>query len=272
MAANGPSSEQTLAELSSAGNAALDVLSGVLVDVVHLAEGAQHQAEALTERLKPVLNWLPRAPIATRRLWPDAVIRSAGERWRGERRSLERAAGEQLAVLIPRLLNAILDHVDLNAIVLQRVDLNRVASNVDADAIVARVDIDAIADRLDLDRAISRVDVQPVVAAIDVDAIVAQVDLDRILDRVDLVGIARALLDELDLPEIIRQSSNSMASDAVRGIRLQSMEADQKVGRAFDRILLRRDHGGHGAANDISVPNVQEGHGGASSNAGHSLE
>lgn len=260
MAASDPTSDQTLAEISSAGNAALDVLSGMLVDVLHLAEGTQRQAEALTERLKPILRWLPRPPVASRRLWPDAVVRSAGERWRGERRTLERAAADQLAALIPRVLDAILDHVDLNEIVLQRLDLDRVVSTVDADAVVARVDIDAIADRLDLDRAIRRVDVQPVVASIDVDEIVAKVDVDRILERVDLVGIARALLDELDLPEIIRQSSNSMASDAVRGIRLQSMEADQRVGRAFDRILLRRDHNG------------QEGHVGASSDAEHALE
>ncbi len=239
---------------------AADVLVGLVIDALHLAQAAQRQASALTESFKPLLPLLLRPPLVPRRFWPESLLTAASARWQGERASLERTAAEQFSVLVPRLLEAILDQVDLSEIVMEHVDLNEVARTIDADAIVARVDIDAIADRLDLNRAIKRVDVNAVVALADLDAAATRINIDRILDRVDLVGIARTLLDELDLPEIIRQSSGSMASDAVRGVRLQSMEADQRVSRGLDRLLLRRDRRA-----------IADGTGGVPTDAGHAV-
>jgi hypothetical protein len=54
------------------------------------------------------------------------------------------------------------------------------------------------------------------------------------------VGLAEEVIDAVDLPEIIRESTGSMASDTVRGARMQGIHADEAVGRAMDRILLRR--------------------------------
>lgn len=47
-------------------------------------------------------------------------------------------------------------------------------------------------------------------------------------------------VDGIDLPEIIRRSTGSMASDVVRGVRLQTKEADQALSRLVDRLLLLR--------------------------------
>jgi hypothetical protein len=48
------------------------------------------------------------------------------------------------------------------------------------------------------------------------------------------------VLAEIDLPEIIRESTGAMASDTVRGVRMQTISADDAVGRAVDRLRLRR--------------------------------
>ena len=74
---------------------------------------------------------------------------------------------------------------------------------------------------------------------VDIDAIVADVDIDAIIARVDLVGLADQIIDGVDLPEIIRESTGSMASETVQGVRMQGIGADQAVGRAVDRLLLR---------------------------------
>lgn len=64
--------------------------------------------------------------------------------------------------------------------------------------------------------------------------------LDDVLDRVDLAGIANRVIDEIDLPAIIRESSGAMASETVLGMRIRGIEADERVNRVVDRVLLRR--------------------------------
>lgn len=83
-----------------------------------------------------------------------------------------------------------------------------------------------------IDRALDRVDVTQLV--------LDHVQLERIIAQLDVVGIAREVIEELDLPEIIRESSSSMASETVVGVRLRGVEADERVGRILDRVLLRR--------------------------------
>jgi hypothetical protein len=64
--------------------------------------------------------------------------------------------------------------------------------------------------------------------------------LDAVLARIDLAGIVNQVIDEVDLAEIIRESSGAMASEAVVGIRIRGIEADERVNRVMDRVLLRR--------------------------------
>ena len=68
-----------------------------------------------------------------------------------------------------------------------------------------------------------------------------RLDLTQIvLQQVDLIGVAEYVVEGIDLPEIIRDSTGSVASEAVRGMRMQSVDADAAVARMVDRVLLRR--------------------------------
>jgi hypothetical protein len=121
-----------------------------------------------------------------------------------------------------------------------KVDVTEVIDRVDIDAVVRQVDVDAIVQRVDLDAVVRRVDVDAIVQRIDLDAIADRIDLDRIIARLDLVGLAEEVINEIDLPEIIRDSTGSVASHVVRDARRQSINADQAVSGLVDRLLRRR--------------------------------
>ena len=192
-------------------------------------------------------------------------------RWRDERPREEEAAGAFLRLLVPQIVEAVLDQVDVNEVVTRRVDVDRVVEQVDLDRAIGRVDLDGVVAGVDFDRILERVDLRAVVdrlpldeviARIDVDDIVARVDLERVVDRIDvdavaarldveavvrrldLAAIAREVVDELDLPEIIRESMGSMTTETVGGIRVQSMNADRAISRLVDRVLQRRSSAG----------------------------
>lgn len=136
-------------------------------------------------------------------------------------------------------IDAILDRVDLDEIA-SRLDVDAVVARADLDAAVARVDIDAVLDRVDLNEVATRLDVDAVVARADLDAAVERVDIEKVIARVDVVGLVEEVLDEIDLPGIIRESSGSMASETVRGVRMTGISADDAISRAVDRALFRR--------------------------------
>jgi hypothetical protein len=73
-----------------------------------------------------------------------------------------------------------------------------------------------------------------------VDAVVARADLDAVIDRLDVIGIVEEVLEVIDLPAIIRDSTGSMASETVRGVRMTGITADDALSRAVDRALFRR--------------------------------
>jgi hypothetical protein len=54
------------------------------------------------------------------------------------------------------------------------------------------------------------------------------------------VAIAEEVVNGIDLPEIIRESTGSMASDVVRDARMQSIDADVAIARVVDRVIRRR--------------------------------
>ena len=185
--------------------------------------------------------------------WLDALARSGAER----REVVTAEVSGRLDLLVPSVLDGVLDRVDLTAVVLERVDLDAVVTTVldrmDLTAVVLeRVDLQAVVttvlDRLDLTTVVlQRVDLEAVVSAA--------------LAQIDLVGIAEEVIDGVDLPEIIRESTGSMASDTVRGDRMQGISADEAVGRAVDRLLLRHGRRGghppeHAAATVAADPTV----------------
>jgi len=197
-----------------------------------------------------------RPPLLAERYQPGELLDRQRARWsRLSAQAVQLALRAALATL-----DAVLDELDLTALVLQRVDLDRVVAAVDVDAVVARVDLyaivdrvpidrvldrvdlDAVARRLDVEAVIDRVDLNLVAKRIDVDAVAARLDLDAVVARIDLVGLASYVIEAIDLPEIIRASSGSIASDAVRGMRMQTINADAQVNRIADRLRPHRRH------------------------------
>ena len=71
----------------------------------------------------------------------------------------------------------------------------------------------------------------------------ARVDIEAALARLDLAGIARQVIEAIDLAEIIRESAGVVSSQAARAVRTEGMHADDSVARFFDRVL-RRPHPG----------------------------
>ncbi|MEZ5115577.1 MAG: hypothetical protein R2737_04835 [Candidatus Nanopelagicales bacterium] len=139
------------------------------------------------------------------------------------------------------VVDGALDRLDLTEVVLGRVDLQRVVV-----AVLDRLDLtDLVLTRVDLERVVTAVldgmDLtQLVQSRVDIDALAATIDLDAIIDRLDLIGLADYIIDEIDLPAIIQQSTGSVASEAVRGVRMQTIDADRKASSVVDRLLLRR--------------------------------
>lgn len=95
-----------------------------------------------------------------------------------------------------------------------------------------------------VDRVLRQVDLTAVMKRhVDLDALVADVDMAAVIKKIDLAGLVEQLLDAIDLPEIIRESTGSMASETVREVRLRTITADEAVARIADKVLLRLRRG-----------------------------
>jgi hypothetical protein len=124
-------------------------------------------------------------------------------RGRSARDTLERLADAGLRLAVRRVVGALLSTVDLTELVRAHVDLDTVAAGLDVDAVVARADLDAA------------------------------------VARIDLEGLARQVIDAVDLPEIVRRSTGSLTSETVRSARTEAMHADDAVTGLVDRLLRR---------------------------------
>ena len=184
------------------------------------------------------------------------TVGGPGRRPAGRRGVADVVRRVDVDAVAPRLdIAALLDRLDLTDVVLARVDLQRVVREV-----LTRLDEETLAEVLvlvDVDAVAARLDVEPVIDRVDLTALVLErVDLGAVVDaalaKVDLIGLAEQVIDGVDLPELIRESTGSMASDTVRGVRMRGIEADQTVSRAMDRLLPSpaparpgpREHGG----------------------------
>ena len=72
------------------------------------------------------------------------------------------------------------------------------------------------------------------------DAVFQRLDLDAIIHRVDLVAVVDEVIAGVDLPAIIRESTGTMASETVRGVRMTGITADDAISRTLRRPLFRR--------------------------------
>ena len=103
--------------------------------------------------------------------------------------------------------------------------------HVDMDEITRSIDVNAIADRIDIDRIVSRVDVNEIADA---------VDAARIVGRLDLAQLARQVMEDIGVSQIIRESSGSLAVETVDSLRLRGADADDRVSRFVDGVLRRQ--------------------------------
>jgi hypothetical protein len=215
-------------------------------------------------------------------------LRQAGDRlggfearWREQRPRDEEAAAAFLRLLVPQVVDAALDQIDLNELVAERIELDRVIDGLDLDRVISRLDIDVIVGRIDLDRIVEHVDVaaivervpvDEIVSRLDLDAIVASVDLDQVVRRVDvqavadsidlqaiirrldLTAISRDIIEELDLTQLIQDAMGSMTNETVGGIRVQSMNADRAISRLRARVLGRGGGGEPEATTPAGAP------------------
>jgi hypothetical protein len=74
---------------------------------------------------------------------------------------------------------------------------------------------------------------------VDIDAVVAGIDIDAIIARIDLIGLADTVIDGVDLPRIIRDSTTSVTADVMTDVRSQGERADDVVAGLVDRMLGR---------------------------------
>lgn len=150
-------------------------------------------------------------------------------------RAADAVVDRVLREVVRRVVAAALAEVDITAVVREHVDLDAIAEGIDVDAIAARVDIERIVDR---------VDVNAIAAKVDVDRIAASVDVDAVIGRVDLVGLSNEVIEGVDLPRIIRESTSTMSTEAVRGARSQGMAADDAVAGFVGRLFGREEREG----------------------------
>jgi hypothetical protein len=148
--------------------------------------------------------------------------------------SAEAAARAFADSLVPTVVTAVADRVDVTEMILDRTDLNRIVNAVDLDAVVANLPVDEVVSRL------------------DVDAVAARLDLDTLIARLDLAAIAAQVIEEVDLPEIIRESTGELGTEAIDTLRFKSMNADRVLFRWRDRLLAHRADGADGTDSVVS--------------------
>ena len=125
--------------------------------------------------------------------------------------------------LVPGLVGQVVDRVDVTALVLDVVDVDRIVTTV-----LDGMDLtDVVISRVDLDRIVTKV--------------LDGMDLTELVrTRVDVAGLAEDVIDDVDLPEIIRDSTTGVAADVINQGRLVALSGDELVNHWVDKFLFRR--------------------------------
>ena len=88
---------------------------------------------------------------------------------------------------------------------------------------------------------VSRIDINKIVKEhVDVNEIVAQADITPILDRVPMTEIADYVIEEIDLPSLVRESTGGVADGLLGTIRFQAIQTDNFVSEIIDKVFFRR--------------------------------
>ena len=153
---------------------------------------------------------------------PRDRLRNAGKRLTDPAEALAQRVAE-------RVIDLVVEVLDLNALVLQ-LDLNAVLARVNLNDVLQRVDVKTLLDQVDMNDLMSR---------IDLDALMARVDVNDLVQRLDVDG----LVEKTDLGAVIARSSGGVASEALDSARSQAVGMDQFVDRWVQRVLRRRRPG-----------------------------
>jgi hypothetical protein len=244
-------------------NEPVEVLTGAALGAAAtLAELMAKAVGAASDAVEPVASVAANPPLLGGfSRGAGSALRFLDGTWKAKEADARSSAESFMRDLVPQVTAGALEQIDLTALVRERLDINAIAADIDLDALIARVDINAIVDRLDMealvaklpiDAVIDRVDLNAVADRLDVDRVAERLDLEAVVARIDLAGLAQEVIDEIDLPEIIRDSSGAMASETVQEVRVLGIGADRFVATIVDRIL-RRKHG-----RDTAVPGLRE--------------
>src|SRR5215208_1401152 len=91
--------------------------------------------------------------------------------------------------------------------------------------------VDLVLDEMDLNALVRE--------RVDIDALAADLDIDAVINRVDLITLADKVIEGVDLPAIIRESTNSMTAEVMTDVRTQGERADDVVAGIVNRMLGR---------------------------------
>ena len=124
-----------------------------------------------------------------------------------------------------RLINAVLDRVDVDALIGQ----------VELDDLLARIDVNQLLDRVDVDRLLDRVDVNRLLDGVDVDRLLDGVDVNRLVDRVDVQAVTK----RANVGGLVAQSTSQVAGSTLDVARRQAVGLDTLMMGLVDRLLGR---------------------------------
>ena len=264
------------AELShpTAASDVADIVLGLGWRLAHWVDDCTVLALKVT---RPAVAVALDPPLVPARLRPRRFLRNVASGWVSDRPGTTRALSAASASLAPLATELVGGMVDQRTVWPRAFTL--LGLNGALESIVRELDLDTLVDtvveRLDLDRAIRQVIVGLDVTAVlqevlhdtdlgtvadagleqlDLTSVVLQhVDMERlvagivdqlditelVLKNVDTTTIAETVVAGIDLPQIVRESSASVTSEAVDTVRLQAIDADRAVARIVDRLLMR---------------------------------
>ena len=187
--------------------------------------GARRASALATKAFDTVGSPLARALMPAIRPLEEPLRRALADsekRWRSAEAESMQAAAAFVRELEPLIARAVLEPLDLTALVGESVDLDELAEQIEVQRIAERLDPNAIAEGIDVDRVAERL------------------DLDAIVLRLDLPKLVEDVLVEIDVADLIRQSTGTLTGDAIDEVRYVSVDADRVVARLVDRIIRRR--------------------------------
>jgi len=85
------------------------------------------------------------------------------------------------------------------------------------------------------------------------EAVLAASGIERVIARLDLAKLSLEVIERIDLPEIIRTSTGTVASESVRVVRMQTFGADRAISGLVNRMLGRSTTGGSADRGDLDA-------------------